>query len=67
MHKFEEIYQNEPFIDNIEINLFEPKCIIIDTTKDENIILQFLQENLPIFNRKIVSFPAKNVKFSCKN
>ncbi len=35
MHKFEEIYQNEPFIDDIEINLFEPECIITDTTKDE--------------------------------
>ncbi len=32
-----------------------------------NIILQFLQENLPIFNRKIMYFPARNVKFSCKN
>ncbi len=32
-----------------------------------NIILQFLQENLPIFNRKIMSFPAKNVNFACKN
>ncbi len=31
-----------------------------------NIILQFLQENVPIFNRKII-FPAKNVKFSYKN
>ncbi len=32
-----------------------------------NIILQFLQEKLPIFNRKIMYFPAKNVKSSCKN
>ncbi len=30
-------------------------------------ILQFLQENVMIINRKIVSFPIKIVKFCCKN
>ncbi len=35
MRKFEEIYQNEPFIEDIEKNLFKPECIITDTTKDK--------------------------------
>ncbi len=30
-------------------------------------IVKFLQENVTIFNRKIVSFPIKIVKFCCRN
>ncbi|KAK7579913.1 hypothetical protein V9T40_000542 [Parthenolecanium corni] len=35
MHKLEEIYWEEQSIDDIEVNLFEPECIITDNPKDE--------------------------------
>ncbi len=43
------------------------KFYFLELFADYEKILQFLQENVTIFNRKIVSFPLKIVKFCRKN